>query len=372
MPQSRWSTWINHHLLRPFDAQLVRRSWLEMVIAGYSSREPAASTAPSPRDPAPGAAARDMHPAPREAAAAQERSPRIRRISRLDELDDLLREVDQAAKISDDAMREVFRTFEFVPDVRTLPGDPFSPDYAAYQFRLYEAVAGRKYRISNEASAWLDVPVHSKTPFPYYTQSYRTVSDQVLMVGLIIKTLSLPPEAKILEFGPGWGNTTLALSQMGYDVTAVDIEQRFLDIISARAAGLPTPPRTIRADFNVIEEVDETFDAILFYESFHHCSDHQWLVARLADHLRPGGQVMFAAEPIDEGLAMPWGLRLDGQSLWAIRNFGWLELGFTETYFHELMGRNGFSLEKYVYPVTDLGTIFVARPAQQAGPCAPD
>ena len=56
------------------------------------------------------------------------------------------------------------------------------------------------------------------------------------------------------------------------------------------------------------------------------------LLAALVGRLKPGGKVLFAAEPIDETLPMPWGLRLDGGSVWSTRCFGWLELGFTETY----------------------------------------
>jgi SAM-dependent methyltransferase len=104
----------------------------------------------------------------------------------------------------------------------------------------------------------------------------------------------------------------------------------------------------------------EEFDAILFYECFHHASDHMRLLGSLAKRLRPGGQLVLASEPIWDGFPMPWGLRLDGNSLWAIRNFGWLELGYTESYFREALARTGWSVRKHSYPVTDLGTIYVA------------
>lgn len=55
-----------------------------------------------------------------------------------------------------------------------------------------------------------------------------------------------------------------------------------------------------------------TFDAILFFECFHHCSDHRELIRKLAVALVPEGRVYFAAEPIDDSFAMPWGLRLMG------------------------------------------------------------
>ena len=85
--------------------------------------------------------------------------------------------------------------------------------------------------------------------------------------------------------------------------------------------------------------------------------------------LNPGGKVVLAAEPILESFHIPWGLRIDGESLWAIRTNGWLELGFQESYFIETCLRTGWSVQKHVTDVTPLGTVFVltslrGRPVQ--------
>ncbi len=336
---SKYVAFINDYFLRRFDARIVRDSWLESVLSHQE-----ASVEASIQD------------------EEQDHISKVRRLSTINDIDNALNEVDIAFRVSDDAMREVFKTFEFRPALDDLPQDPFSKEYIDYQFSLYEKISGKKYNVNNEASEWIDFNTHSTCPFPYYTQSFNTVSDQLMMVALIIRTLRLKSGAKILEFGPGWGNTTLALAQMGYQVTAIDIEQRFLKIVEARCSGLLTPPRMICGDFGEIENLEDSFDAILFYESFHHCSNHQSLIRHSRTHLAPGGQVMFASEPITDAFPMPWGLRLDGQSLWAIRKFGWLELGFTEMYFRELLLRNGLSLEKHNFPITELGTIFIARP----------
>ena len=335
---------ILNRIFKHLDAQVVRRSWLDAQLNPPQSNSKATLS--------------------RSAAQAQltdDVQSGCRRISDLQELDALLKEVEAAAKVSDDAMREVFKSFEFLPDASDLPADPFSADYSNYQFNLYRTIANREYSPANEMSDWVDVQAATRVPFPYYTQSFRTVSDHLLMTGLIIKTLALPQGARILEFGPGWGNTTLALCQMGYQVTAIDIEQRFLDVIGERCRGLPLEPLLIRNDFSAIHELQAQYDAILFYESFHHCSDHYSLMLGLKERLSAHGQVMFASEPITDGFPMPWGVRTDGMSLWAIRNFGWLELGFTESYFREAMRRAGFIVEKHTFEITDLGKIFVAR-----------
>ncbi|MGD9885236.1 MAG: methyltransferase domain-containing protein [Reyranella sp.] len=286
--------------------------------------------------------------------------PKVRDVATIDELDAALKEVDAAHAISDDAVRAALQSFRYVVDFANLPSDPFSKEYADYQLGLYELIAGRPYTIENERSSFLGADP-SALPFPYYTQSWKTVSTHLMLTGLIIRTLELPSKSSVLEFGSGWGNTTLALAQMGYQVTAIDIEQRFLDIVEHRCRGLANPPRLLCRDFAAVAELEDKFDAIVFDASFHHCSDHRALLASLAGRLKPDGKVLFAAEPIDETLPMPWGLRLDGGSVWSTRCFGWLELGFTETYFREAASRAGFSIEKVHHPVDEFGTMFVAR-----------
>lgn len=110
----------------------------------------------------------------------------------------------------------------------------------------------------------------------------------------------------------------------------------------------------------MIHTLDRQFDAVLFFECFHHCANHQQLVAGLDRVVAPGGKVLFAAEPILDEFPIPWGLRLDGESLWAIRQHGWLELGFQESYFRRLMERHGWSVERADCAETPWGNILVA------------
>jgi 2-polyprenyl-3-methyl-5-hydroxy-6-metoxy-1,4-benzoquinol methylase len=281
----------------------------------------------------------------------------VQTLSTLAELDDKLREVDTAFAVSDDKMREVFQTFKMA-SLTDLPDDPYSPKYAERQFELYRVISGRKtYEIENERS---DFPVDPNRPFPYYTESPETVGNQLMAIGIIIRTMALSAGSSILELGPGWGNTTVALARMGYDVTAVDIDPTFVDLIRARADKLSLSIDVRRGGFLEVDQMGRTFDAILFFECFHHCSDHRELIRKLAVALVPEGRVYFAAEPIDDSFPMPWGLRLDGESLWAIRRNGWFETGFQESYFIRMLHHLGWSVKKHVTPATHLGVIFEA------------
>ena len=60
---------------------------------------------------------------------------------------------------------------------------------------------------------------------------------------------------------------------------------------------------------------------------------------------------------------MPWGVRTDGEALWAMRQFGWLELGYRESYFLRMLGHLGWIANKHVTDATYLGVIFEARRA---------
>lgn len=280
-------------------------------------------------------------------------------ISSLDELDEKLREIDAAWAISDDAMRKVFRTFKMVA-ADDLPADPVSREYSDWQFDLYRLISARDYQVNNEHSGF---PVDPNRPFPYYTESSETVGHQLMGIGFIIQTMGLPAGASVLDMGPGWGNTTVALARMGYQVTAVDIDPTFVELIQARAAKFSLSVDARPGTFLEIDQLERVFDAVLFFESFHHCSDHRALLKKLAGVIAPGGRVFFAAEPIDDTFPMPWGVRLDGESLWAIRQNGWLELGFQESYFLRTVQHLGWLATKHVNPATHLGVIFEARRA---------
>jgi 2-polyprenyl-3-methyl-5-hydroxy-6-metoxy-1,4-benzoquinol methylase len=273
-------------------------------------------------------------------------SHRTRLISSVAELDAALSEVDAAGRISDDEVRRVFESFAMrVPT--DVPTDPDSEAYRAAQLAWYATLHGKPYHPANEVSVF-DPEAAADRPFPYQTASADTVGGQLMAIGYLIRTMNLTPGKSVLDVGAGWGNTSIALARMGHRVTALDIEQRFLDLIAQRARRKRLGIETVRGDFSAIGGLGRAFDAVLFFESFHHCADHQALVASLGRVVAPGGKIVFAGEPIDPDFPLPWGLRMDGQSLWAIRRQGWLELGFREDYFLGLLARHGWSVSKSV------------------------
>jgi len=281
---------------------------------------------------------------------AAEEGASMRVIRDLAELDAKIAECDRAEAVSDDALRAVFGTFRMDPPA-ALPADPFAPEYRERQLGLYREVAGRPCSTGNEASVF-DVERAALRPFPFTTGSGRTAGEHFMAIGFLLRAMALPPNSRVLEFGPGWGNTTTMLAKLGHRVTAVDIEPRSCELLRRRVAREGVEVEAVNADFLWAEgeEARGRFDAALFFECFHHCADHLRLLRALRGALAPGGRVFFAAEPISPGFPMPWGLRLDGDSLWAARKNGRMELGFRDDYFQEALSRTGWVGRKHACP----------------------
>jgi 2-polyprenyl-3-methyl-5-hydroxy-6-metoxy-1,4-benzoquinol methylase len=264
-------------------------------------------------------------------------------------------------------LRAVFSTFR-MDFTTSIPDDPFSEEYRIFQMDLYKRISGKEYNTSNEIS-FFDVAAADRRPFPFYTGSCRTAGYFMMGTGFLIHSLDLPPGARVVEFGPGWGNTTIAMAMTGLDVTAVDIEENFCELLRLRAQRHQLDNlKVVNADFMWAETVEEPFDAAIFFECFHHCADHMRLLKALQHAVKPGGRIYFGAEPINPEFPVPWGLRMDGESLWAIRSNGWMELGFSDAYFREALARTGWTVTKHVLPDLAWAAVWEARRSDQVAP----
>ena len=267
-------------------------------------------------------------------------------INTIEELDEKMRECDRAGLRSDDALRQVFAGFRMAPPTGA-PDDPFSPEYRRFQLELYRQISGKDYQVANERTVF-DVEQALRRPFPYSTGSCSTTGEQWMLLGFVMRALVLEPGSRILELGAGWGNLSLALAMLGHHVTALDVDERFCELIRKRAQRDDLIVEVVNAAYDAVEQWDEEFDTVLFLSSFHHAADHLPLLRSLHRTLKPHGRLVFGSEPIEPEFPYPWGLRLDGQSLWSIRKHGWLELGFSERYFVEALSRTGWLARKHV------------------------
>jgi hypothetical protein len=88
----------------------------------------------------------------------------------------------------------------------------------------------------------------------------------------------------------------------------------------------------------------------------------------LQDVTSETGVIAMAGEPIIEAgnywepsIPLAWGPRCDLLSVSAMRNYGWMELGFRESYFFEAMQRAGWSASKHECALTPRGNTYLAR-----------
>lgn len=262
----------------------------------------------------------------------------MRTLDSIAELDAVIAECNHAE--SDDKLRTILGSFCMKPQMPE-EVDPFSQQYHDAQMDLYRSISGRSYELVNESTPF-DVEQAVVTPFPYSTRSCQTTGAHLVTMGEFLRHIHLPPGARVLEFGPGWGNLTLVLAAMGHHVTCVDVEPRFCELIKRRASALQLDIEVVNADFSWASQVAEAYDAIVFFECFHHAADHLGLLRSLHKALKPEGRVYLGAEPILGNFPIPWGIRLDGQSLWSVRKFGWMELGFRDDYFSEALRATGW------------------------------
>jgi ubiquinone/menaquinone biosynthesis C-methylase UbiE len=257
------------------------------------------------------------------------------------ELDAKLAQAAELFPLSDNEARRFLAGFEFVAP--QMPSDPFSPEYATAQWDLYRRISGRDtYETSNEQTGF-DLESCVQAPYPFSTGSSRQVADQLAACSYIVRHLNPQRGQRIVEFGPGWGNLTLQLAMMSVDTTAVEVAPMFVELLRRRA---PANGHLKVVEIDMLDfKAEHPFDAAVFFESFHHCSDHLQMLRSLRSTVTESGIVLFAAEPIT-WMPYPWGLRLDGLSLFSTRSSGWLELGFDQRYFDEALQRTGWRSER--------------------------
>jgi SAM-dependent methyltransferase len=288
-------------------------------------------------------------------------------ISTFEALDNYL--ADAESRLGDDEKRAAWAALRVDPQLwgdypsRLRVTDPFSAEYEATVSEFICHIRWRDYRLSDEVLE-VDVEHLSTVPFPYVTRSPATVGGFLVAYGHIIRTLDLPVPSRILDIGSGPGSLTIHLARMGYELTCVDVNPQFIELLRRMTQALPNTPELLCGDMNAID-LQGTYDAIIFFESFHHSRDPVTTLRRLRPHLAPTGCFAFAAEPIVdepcEVLPYPWGPRLDGETLRAIRRFGWIEWGFTWPYFRELLERSGLTVHRSRNPSSHWADIVIAR-----------
>lgn len=255
------------------------------------------------------------------------------------------------------------------PGIRQLAAmDPFSPEYHQGVLDLYLGLRARpdgEYIPERDEAPSAPVPADVWSQLvPWAFRDTAMVGEHLYAWGHILCHLGLASGGSVLEYGPGSGQILLMLARMGFRACGVDVDALALEGIRLQAEGMGLTVPTERALFGE-GFGDERFDCILFYEAFHHSLDFQPLLRRLHDRLKPGGRIILCGEPIVAnnfpGIPYPWGPRLDALSVFCMRRFGWMELGFTHAFFVEAARQAGWQADVHAFPNCGRAQVYVLQ-----------
>lgn len=268
-------------------------------------------------------------------------------------------QLDEAARIFEDESRhgELGTKTLRLPDWFDFDLRPDEPAFRQQQLRLWEEITGRRNYDPGvhedspeigECDAW-------RRPAFYAWGNARIAGEQIAAMGLILLHSGIRPGNRVIEYGAGFGQNSVALARLGAKVETVDISPGFCSAVRTQAERFEIDLSAFLGPFGYNPAGEEgAYDLILFYESFHHCFEFPTVIPQLEKMLAPGGKIILAGEPVfrDAAPAMPieWGIRLEWQNVAVMRIRGWMELGFREHYLTRQLMNSGFLWKHHVLP----------------------
>ncbi|MEM8705832.1 MAG: class I SAM-dependent methyltransferase [Actinomycetota bacterium] len=260
------------------------------------------------------------------------------------DLDAFVVEYDDRHRLDPAAAAAWLADFELRHDTQVdVSLDGFSDEYRRQQLALYREISGRD--LDQEVNELLDLWVPSVVDHvnPYNSDDPQRVAHHARTILTTILVADLPPAARVLDMGCGWGISSEMFAYSGCEVTAVDVNADLLAAVQQRAAVRNYPITTVHSTFDAFT-ADTAFDLVFFFECLHHAVDVAALLGRLADNVAPGGKIAVAGEPIQATWWPTWGMRLDPVSVHDMRKLGWFESGWSESHLRACFERAGFEL----------------------------
>jgi 2-polyprenyl-3-methyl-5-hydroxy-6-metoxy-1,4-benzoquinol methylase len=247
--------------------------------------------------------------------------------------------------------------------------DPFSPEYRGAVLDVYQKLTQIAYDEQSELTSTKQSDESFEIGYPWVSRNLGVISQELskaVQALAVFHARGLGGKS-FIEFGAGWGNLAVPLAKSGQEVAVVDIDGGFLSRISRIAAQENVQIACFQGGFlEVARSLPKKYDVAIFQSSFHHCLEFDDLLQELRDRvIDANGSIYFFAEPIYKDYTFPWGLRYDGESLWAITFNHWLELGFDEDFFFTLLLRRGFLLSKFDPIYAFVGEGWVAEPGEK-------
>jgi 2-polyprenyl-3-methyl-5-hydroxy-6-metoxy-1,4-benzoquinol methylase len=225
-------------------------------------------------------------------------------------------------------VRIFHRVFELLLDEARFPDVPQAdPEAAAQeQLQIFRALTGRDYDPAAEARYPIDHIYEVNKPF---SDPEGLSGDLLMATGTMIKLLHLAPGASVLDLGCGCGWTSIMLARCGFRVTGLDMNAASLEIGRRNAEAIGIPVRFMNADMQRFT-VDQLFDAVVIFDSLHHCLREGSVLSGAESALRHGGRILLCEQNYpDEDRA---GILTHEAAVRAMRQHGTLEKGLGTKY----------------------------------------
>jgi 2-polyprenyl-3-methyl-5-hydroxy-6-metoxy-1,4-benzoquinol methylase len=135
--------------------------------------------------------------------------------------------------------------------------------------------------------------IQFKKPFSDPTQSTQLTQH----LGMLFRAAELFRGAKVLDFGCGTGWLSLGIAQMGCDISGIDISPSAVGLAEKLKASRHMPSDGSLSfctyDGDSLPFLDETFDRIVCFDSFHHVRNQQASLREFSRVLKQGGRIAF-------------------------------------------------------------------------------
>lgn len=277
-------------------------------------------------------------------------------------LDTFVSESDRLGGPGTTPCAEYWAKFTYLPSIQVDQElDPFSDAYLTTQLSLYEEISARKFdQLVNEHTTF-DLDRHVNAVNPYDHGSPGGLAIHTERLSRAVRFAAPPRGGRLLDMGCGWGLSSELAAYCGLNVISVDVNPDFVSLVNRRAQRRNWAIKAFEASFDSFN-TDDRFDAILFYECFHHALRPWDVLEKMVSLLAPNGSIVFAGEPINNHWWKNWGLRLDPLSIYCIRKFGWFESGWSLPFLSQMFTRAGLNSQIIESKDSEIGTIIVCTP----------
>jgi len=123
---------------------------------------------------------------------------------------------------------------------------------------------------------------------------------------VLVEYADVQPGEKALDVATGTGNTAIALSVAGAEVTGLDVSPKMLQMAQGRAEEEGQTIRFVEGSAEAIPFEDATFDLVTARHAPHHFRDVAKFLAEVVRVLKPGGRFVMSdgISPTEE--SKPW------------------------------------------------------------------